>query len=110
MDGNRHPLHGRELKAIPAYCPDCGEAFPWTKEKLKAAHDLIEELDELTRDEKARLNESISELAHDSAQTPVAVTRIKKIALKIGKGSWTLLEKIITDVASDTVKKTIGLP
>jgi len=98
------------LRTFPPYCPDCGNPFPWTEERLKAAHDLIEELDELTGDEKTRLNESISELAHGSAQTPVAITRIKKIALKIGKGSWTLLEKIITDVASDTVKKTIGLP
>lgn len=94
----------------PTFCGACGEPMPWTESRLKAARDLVEEFDELTPEDRVRLEESIAELVRDSPQVPVAVTRIKKIAMKFGKGSWTLLEKILTDVASDTAKKMLGLP
>lgn len=97
-----------ELRVVPAYCPDCGKPFPWTAERIKAAHDLIQEMDELTPEEKTRLSESVAELAQDSPQTPVAVARVKKIAMKVGKEGWGVFQKILTDVASDAAKKMLG--
>ena len=66
-------------------------------------------MDELTPEEKTRLAESVSELAQDSPSTPVAVARVKKLAVKVGKEGWGLLQKILIDVASDTAKKMLGL-
>jgi len=65
-------------------------------------------MDELTPEEKTRLSESVAELAQDSPQTPVAVARVKKIAMKVGKEGWGVFQKILTDVASDAAKKMLG--
>lgn len=93
----------------PDYCADCGAAFPWREAKLKAAHDLIGELDELSPEQRNRLQESLDQLSRDTPQTEVAATRVKKILLSLGKYSAEAVRKIVIEVASEAAKKSIGL-
>lgn len=93
----------------PAFCGECGAAFPWTEAKLNAARELIEESDELSPEEKARLKESVPDLMHDGPKTAVAVVRVKKAMMKIGRAAGEALQKILVDIASETVKKTMNI-
>ncbi|WP_096467743.1 DUF2321 domain-containing protein [Aneurinibacillus soli] len=45
------------LDVAPAYCRNCGNAYPWTEEALKAAKELADEIDGLTSDEKELLTQ-----------------------------------------------------
>ena len=91
----------------PAFCHNCGKPYPWTEARLKAAHELSDELDNLTDDEKESLKKSLDEIVHDSPQTTVAAMRFKKLAAKAGKSAADAFREILVDVASEAAKKTI---
>src|ERR1039457_5517065 len=54
---------------LPAFCIDCGAAFPWTENKLGVARELAAELPNLTSDEKNQLTESLGDLVMESPKT-----------------------------------------
>ena len=72
---------------IPAYCHSCGSAYPWTRTALDSAKELVEELDQLDRDEKNKLNGPIGELLREPPQAQVAAVRFKKLIKKAGGAS-----------------------
>ena len=93
--------------SAPAFCLHCGAAHPWTKAKLKAAHELALELDNLNEAEKEMLSRSFDDLVRDTPSTPVAATRFKKLAVKAGKEGAGALKDILVDIVSETAKKLI---
>ncbi len=97
---------GGEFPA-PAFCHKCGNAYPWTEKRLQAAKALADEFDELSSDEKEKLKGSLDALVRESAMTEVAGVRFKKIMKKLGKESYEGMKNILTDIASETIKKTI---
>ena len=54
----------------PAYCYACGDAFSWTRLRLEAARELIEEAADLGEDEKAVLSGTLDDLLADGALDP----------------------------------------
>ncbi len=92
---------------VPSYCINCGQPYPWTKSKLKAAHELTQELDNLSAEERAILDKSIDDMANDSPSTTVAATRFKKIMIKLGKDTAGMFREILVDVLSETAKKAL---
>ena len=91
----------------PSFCHDCGKPFPWTEAALSAAKELVAEIEGLSDDERATLGGTFSDLINDTPFTPVAETRYKKIMRKVGKESYDAMRSILTDIVSETVKKTI---
>ena len=51
----------------------------------------------------------VPDLTSDTAKAESAALRLKPILLRLGKVGYDVAIKIITDVASEVVKKTIGL-
>ncbi|WP_312027173.1 DUF2321 domain-containing protein [Cytobacillus firmus] len=92
---------------IPSFCHGCGAAYPWTQEKLEAAKELADLLDELTEEEQESLKKSLDELVKDGPRTVVATTKFKRILSKTGPEIATGFKDILIDVVSETVKKTI---
>ena len=37
---------------LPSFCPDCGEPYPWTEAKLKAAQELTDLNEDLSPEER----------------------------------------------------------
>jgi len=91
----------------PAFCHDCGKAYPWTESKIKAAEELIGLAEKLDDDEKAALTADLPDLVRDTPRTQVAATRFKKLAAKVGGGIASALRDIVVDIASDAAKKAI---
>ena len=75
--------------------------------KIQAAKDLADELDELSNEERQKLKSNLDDLYKDTPQTEVAVTRFKRIMSKVGKDSYSAMKSIITDVVSETIKKSL---
>ena len=93
----------------PGYCHHCGQPYPWTQAKAASANDLIDELDELSKEDKERLRVSIDQLLKDAPSSEVAALRVKKTFLKLGKLSGEALRQLLVDILSETAKKMIGM-
>ena len=101
-------LTGRYM--TPSFCINCGQPFPWTKSKLQAAHELAQELDNVTEEDRAILHQSIDDLVKDTPSTTVAATRFKKIMVKVGQGAASMFREILVDVLSEAAKKALFPP
>lgn len=93
----------------PNYCYNCGEAFPWTAERIAAAQTLADESDGLTEEEKKQLKASIPDLTKDSARTELAAVRYKRLIKKAGAVVGPALNKIAVEIATEGAKKLLGL-
>jgi len=92
------------------YCGGCGCALPWTELALSAARALTDETaTNLTADERSSLKSTFEDLTVDSPQTPLAVSRFQKLLAKAGAELRRMLPDIIASVATETVKKQLGL-
>ncbi len=99
-------LGGAEFSA-PAYCYKCGEPFPWTQMALVAAQELADTLGQLSPEERSDLKESIGHLLRETPRTRVAETKFKRFMQKAGRETYDGMKSILTDVVSETVRKTI---
>ena len=91
----------------PGYCYECGEAYPWTQTALNSARELVEELDELNREEKAKLNGTIEELVQGSPKSQVAAVRFKKLMKKASQAGADAMRGILGNVVSEAIKNLI---
>jgi hypothetical protein len=91
----------------PNYCHNCGQPYPWTQKRLTLARELADEFDELDSSDKEKLKGTLDDLVKDSPKTDLATGRFKKIMAKVGKDSYDAMRRIITDIISETAKKTL---
>jgi len=94
----------------PKFCGECGTAFPWTQAIVDAARSLTDEQNTLTADEKATMKTSIDQMTSDTALTPVAVSKFKTLATKIGPQAGEMLKSLVLAVATGEAKRHLGLP
>ena len=101
---------------LPSFCPDCGKPYPWTEAKLKAAKELVDELDNLSPQEREMMKKSLDDIIvmEDTPQTPVAATQFKRLGTKAAKTGKAIVKatvkelwKLVVDIASETAKKII---
>jgi hypothetical protein len=93
----------------PAYCHNCGKAYPWTEERLKALEETIDLMDELSTEEKSEFKKSMAEITTDNPRTSLAILKIKKFSAKVGKEIWGATKDIIVQIGTETVQKSLGL-
>lgn len=101
-----HPTNSHSLREPPAFCHNCGAAYPWTEQRLAAAKELVEESG-LSREENVQFQESLNDLVRQTPQTPLAVSRFKKLMTKAGPAAANGVRDILVDVVSEVIKKQI---
>jgi hypothetical protein len=106
--GPDHWMAGRQYQT-PKFCGRCGGAFPWTERALAAARDYTDDLEELNVEEKTSLKGTFDDLANDTPHTPVALSRFRRLLEKIAPAAGQGLLQIIVSVATDEVKRQLGL-
>lgn len=94
-------------KKVPKFCHTCGHPFPWMEAKIQAAHDLAQELENVSEDDKKILTQSIDDIVKDTPKTTLAATSFKRILAKTGKPVVDAFRDILVDIASETAKKLI---
>jgi hypothetical protein len=93
----------------PAYCHECGPAFPWTEKKFGALSEVVDSSDVLSTEEKEEFMNDIKDITSESPRTTIAVNRIKELGSKLTKGMWEEVAKpLIVDIASEAAKKSLG--
>ena len=93
---------------IPKYCHNCGDAFPWTRSGIEAASELTLAIDGLTKQERSKVTESITELTKDTPQTQVAIARVKGMLSKAAPSLKDGIKKVLVSVVTEAVKKQMG--
>jgi hypothetical protein len=92
-----------------AFCIECGKPHPWTRKKMNAALELANQVGKVDRVEMEELTESLPNLASDTPQSGLAVVRWKKFIGKAGGTIGPFIQKLITDIATEAVKRSMGL-
>jgi len=95
------------MSEAPRFCRNCGSPYPWTVSKLKAAHDLANEIKGISKKERELLNLSIDELVGDTPQTNVAIVRFRKIMSEVGPELYDAFKKVLIDIVSEAAKKAV---
>lgn len=103
MEGMYFPMG----KKVPQYCPNCGEAYPWTNAKFEALNDMIDLMDEFEGTEKEELKEIGKVISTNNPKSEVSVYKIKKYLGKIGNSAGEKLESLFIEVASETAIKAM---
>jgi hypothetical protein len=85
---------------IPKYCWACGKPLPWTEQIINATHELVEELEELSDQERKLITDNIEDFIDENPRTVLAATRIKKVILRAKDQAQIALKSFMIDVAS----------
>ncbi|MXP62783.1 DUF2321 domain-containing protein [Roseomonas sp. M0104] len=92
---------------VPNNCTQCGVAYPWRQATLASAVEIFElELDGQDASDAAAL---LPLIASDNPRTEVAALKLKRLMSKMAKPAYDITIKVISDLASETAKKTFGM-
>lgn len=94
---------------LASYCYKCGKPYPWTEVRAAAAEELLDELDELDHVEREQLKAGIRDLIVETPASGVAVLRWKRAIQKLSGPGQQIVSKVLSDVASASVKAMLGL-
>jgi len=82
-----HPTDSRSLREPPAFCHNCGTAYPWTEQRLAVAKELVEESGTLTREENVQFQQSLDDLVRETPKTPRRSVGLKSSWRRLGRRS-----------------------
>jgi hypothetical protein len=91
----------------PSFCFECGKPFLWTTEKISAAKELADELEDVSPDDRANLKTAIDDVAGGGPRAEVGAARIKRMVGKAGTAVGQALWKISVEVASEAARKIL---
>jgi len=91
---------------VPSYCPDCGEPYPWTSNKITAAIHNLMEFGDLNDEEKKTIEQDVENIAKDAPEAELSARRIKRIWER-GK---VVAYEIIMEFASRTAANVLKGP
>ncbi|MCX5632218.1 MAG: DUF2321 domain-containing protein [Phycisphaerae bacterium] len=88
---------------VPLYCLSCGNPYPWTKNKIITAIQMLTENEQLDEQEKKTIEQDINNIAKDVPQSELSAMRIKRIWEKYGPIAY----EAIMEFASRTAAKVL---
>ncbi|MCH8978988.1 MAG: DUF2321 domain-containing protein [Armatimonadetes bacterium] len=104
MRGVRYPGE----TPVPSFCEECGRPFPWQVSALANLAEVIKESD-LSDDEREEFNSAVKDVVRDTQMTDSSALKLRRLLSKMGKPIYDISIKVLSDIASETAKKTMGL-
>lgn len=93
---------------VPKYCVECGLAYPGQAAAIENLSEVLKESG-LSAQDLEKVNTTLPDVVRNTPKTESASLRLKGILGKLGKSGYDIAIKVVTDVASETAKKTLGL-
>ncbi len=91
---------------VPKNCHGCGAAYPWRQAAISNAIEVLQmDLDPVDAEAVTSL---VSVIAVESPRTEIAALKLKQLMAKLGKATYDIGVKVVSDVASETAKKALG--
>ena len=91
-----------------AYCRNCGKPYPWTQAAIEAATELINEEDQLDSAQQTTLIASLPDIVSETPKTQIAIARVKKPLLSVGKFTADALRQFVIDFGCELAKSQLG--
>lgn len=92
---------------IPYYCNNCGQPYPWTNTLIKNVDTILSLDSSISSIDKNFVTSSIPHLINKTPTTPVSVAKTKTILTKASTIVKDSMYKILIDVVSESVKKSL---
>ena len=92
----------------PNYCDNCGSAFPWQAAAIENLKEILREGD-LSDADLTAIESTLPDVIRDTPKTESAALRLKRLMNGLGKPVYDVAIKVVSDLASETAKKTMGL-
>jgi hypothetical protein len=102
------PIELQYLDARPAYCGGCGKPHPWQESAIENLKGILQE-SELNAEDRQEIELALHDVLRDTPKTESASLRMKRLLGKMRKPLYDVAIKVVTDVASETAKKTLGV-
>jgi hypothetical protein len=93
--------------APPAFCSQCGKAFPWTERKAQAAIELFLLETGFTGEPAEQFEKDVRAVARDTPEASVASNRIKRAREKVKGSAAGVIREMVVSVASEAVKQML---
>ncbi len=100
-------VYGKRSFDAPSFCHNCGKAYPWTIEKLKAIEELLFIDQSLSQAEAETLAKDLDSLMIDIPKTKVIATKMKLAFPKLDPAIKGVLRDLLVDISSETAKKIL---
>jgi hypothetical protein len=91
----------------PAFCHNCGSAYPWTQSAITAATELAHGLEGFTQIEKEDLSKAIDDLVRQTPNAPLAAERFRKFMEKAGRETALAFRGILYGVIARILSRQI---
>ncbi|MGB7190717.1 MAG: DUF2321 domain-containing protein [Acidobacteriaceae bacterium] len=92
-----------------AYCVHCGKALPWTESHLEAVREVAQYVEAFDEEDRKMLVEILPDLASQEStpRTQIGIVKMKLLFKKGGSIFFDAANKILVDVVSETVRKSL---
>ncbi len=94
---------------VPAYCPNCGKPYPWTKARIDAIAELIREDENMQETAQEALVVSLPDIIAETPKTNLAIARIQKALVAAGKFTAEGIRQFVIDFGCELVKSQLGM-
>ncbi len=92
---------------IPNFCHNCGALYPWFADRLRAAQQISENIDELSPEDKEELKKSLNEIVRDTPNAGPWAKKYRRIMDKVNSETVTMMTGVIRTIAVEAAKKII---
>jgi hypothetical protein len=91
------------------YCVHCGKAFPWTETHLAAVREIADYIDTFNEKDRETLEQILPDLVarESTPKTQLGIVKMKALLKKGGAGFLEATQKVLVDVVSEVVKKSL---
>lgn len=107
--GRRHDSMSIQAPPVPKYCEDCGGAFPWQQAAIDNLTEILRD-DGLDESDMAVFESALPDVIRETPKTESATLKVAKVLKGLGKPAYDVSIKVLSDLASETAKKALGLP
>lgn len=108
--GYRHipGVFSAQTRPVPKYCDGCGMAYAWQAAALENLREVLAE-GGLSDEDIATAEQALPDIMKDTPRTDLASHRFEQVLGKLGKPLYEIAIKVVSDIASETAKKAMGL-
>ena len=93
--------------SAPNNCRSCGTAYPWRQDAIASAIEIIQM--EMSQEDCTAAALLVAEVVIDTPRTEVSALKLGRMLSKLGKPAYDVAIKVMSDLASETAKKAMGL-
>jgi len=91
----------------PNNCQSCGTAFPWRQDAIASAIEILQM--PIEDQDAAEIAKLVPDIAIETPKTHLAALKLTRLISNLAKPAYDISIKVVSDLTSETAKKTLGM-